>query len=153
MTNAEHEETISMLKKIVEASDRTNHAVRGLVRPVLIQLVTSLLLLPLVLYYVFIPSGGLLFLIGLGVVVGGIVALVALVSELSMSKVLHNVKGEVSKQSESFTKKEAATPKATAISPGTCDCSFFERGAFATMLVDETKICVRCRKQMPQKSS
>jgi hypothetical protein len=43
MTNAEHEETISMLKKIVEASDRTNHAVRGLVRPVLIQLVTSLL--------------------------------------------------------------------------------------------------------------
>jgi len=117
----------------------------------------------------------------MGVLVGGVVALVVLVSELSMSKIFYGSTGELLKERESTSGKEEATGEAAteekpmvtsgqsqastelreadvtsneapAILPGTCDCSFFDRGALGTMWVGDKKICARCRKSMPQKS-
>ena len=110
MSKAQHEEITTLLKEVVEAANRTNHAVRAIVRPIYIQLVTTLLLLPLLLIYAFEQSLGLLIVIGLVALVGAVVAIGALVSELSLSKVPYSFRSELLRMYESAEDAEDDEP-------------------------------------------
>jgi len=161
------DETISLLKEIVQASNRTNHAVRAIVRPIYIQLVTTLILLPLLLFYSFEPSVGALVLIALVVVAGGVAAIAALISEFSRSKIPYDFDKELlaayeREASESFAPEDesgaaltegSATPSApkTFVLPGECECSTWQRGFLGTAMENGKEVCMRCLKQMPLK--
>ena len=165
MSKANNDETIRLLKEVVEASNRTNHAVRAIVRPIYVQLVTVLILLPLFLLYSASPNVELLILITLIFVGGGVAAIAALISEFSRSKIPYDFGEELRKGYETVSDERSRTldtsagaraddsvlpsaPK-TFLLPGECECSTWQRGFGGTTMENGKKVCMRCRKIMP----
>lgn len=142
MTDAQNEETITLLKEIVEASNRTNHAVRAIVRPVYIQLITYLILLPLIAIYAYTNQlGVLLFIAAIGIVGTGI-SIFALSTELKASNIPYNFSEELIEDYEWLAKDTEAVEEQS----GVCTCTAFERGAGNLIESREQKICGRCKK-------
>lgn len=142
MTDAQNEETITLLKEIVEASNRTNHAVRAIVRPVYIQLITYLILLPLIAVYAYTNQlGVLLFIAAVGIVGTGI-SIFALSTELKASNIPYNFSEELIEDYEWLAKDTEAVEEQS----GDCTCTAFERGAGNLIESNGQTICGRCRK-------
>lgn len=79
------DETNALLRELVEANNRTNHAVRAIVLPSTILLITVLLLLPLLILALWAGSGFITFLAGLVGLVGGVMTIVAQIQETKLS--------------------------------------------------------------------
>ena len=142
MTKAQHEETITLLKEVVEASNRTNHAVRAIVRPIYIQLVTYLVLLPLIALYVFTSEQGVLIFIGVVGIAGTGISIFALATELKSSNIPYDFSEELLEDYE-WLARDAVLPKQY---EGDCECTAFERGAGNLLESDGQTICGRCGK-------
>ena len=87
MSGDQNQEMIELLKKSIAASDRTTHAVRAIVLPSTIILVTLLIVIPISLIGVVSQSGVPLVFSALILVVGGIMAISAQISETKSSEV------------------------------------------------------------------
>jgi len=101
MSKTEHEEVVTLLKELVVASNRTNHAVRAIVRPIYIQLITYLLLLPLIAFYAFTGENGWLVVIGAVALAGTAISIAALASELKSSNIPYDFYEELVRDYES----------------------------------------------------
>ena len=93
MASQEHEEIVALLKESIAASNRTNHAVRAIVLPSTIMLVAILLLFPIALIGVFASVGFALFLAGLVLLGGGVLAIRAQIVETQASAIPNDVSG------------------------------------------------------------
>jgi len=106
MANKEHEDLLVALREVVEASNRTNHAVRAIVLPSTIMLFALLVAVPLVLLS-FAVDLIMLVLPG-GVIVGG--AIFAIIAQLDETKA-SEIPGEVKAVKSQFsTPASAARP-------------------------------------------
>lgn len=86
MANKEHEELLAAVREVVEASNRTNHAVRAIVLPSTILLVALLVALGFVLLS--FAVGLIMLVISGAVIVGGaILAIIAQLRETSASEI------------------------------------------------------------------
>lgn len=106
MANKEHEDLLAALREVVEASNRTNHAVRAIVLPSTIMLVALLIAAALVLFSL---AFGVIMLVfaGLAIVGGAIFAIIAQVDETKASEIPGEVKAVTSQFS---TPASAARP-------------------------------------------
>lgn len=101
MSKIEHEEVVTLLKELVVASNRTNHAVRAIVRPVYTQLITYLILLPLVAFFAFTGDNGWLVIVGAVALAGTAISIAALASELKSSNIPYDFSDELIRDYES----------------------------------------------------
>jgi hypothetical protein len=86
MASKEHEELVAVLKEVVAASDRTNHAVRAIVLPSTIMLIALLISLPLVLLSFVLGLVSVVFA-GLVLGAGGVLAIIAQLKETKASEI------------------------------------------------------------------
>ena len=86
MASKEHEELISALHEVAEASNRTTRAVRAIVLPSTILLVSVIVTIPLVLLS-FIAGPAFIILAGLVLVGGSVLAIVAQLKETKASEI------------------------------------------------------------------
>lgn len=86
MANKEHEDLLVALKEVVEASNRTNHAVRAIVLPSTIMLFALLVAVPFVLLS-FAIDPIMLVLPGFVIVFGAIMAIIAQLKETAESEI------------------------------------------------------------------
>ena len=90
MAAKEHDEIIELMRQQINATDRTTHAVRAIVLPSTITLIALLIALPIILLGVFAGEGAAsaaLFIGGLVLLVGGIMAIASQISETRMSEI------------------------------------------------------------------
>ena len=90
MASKEHEELVELMKQQINATHRATHAVRAIVLPSTITLIALLIALPIMLLGVFSGEGGgiaALFIGGLVLIVGGIMAISAQITETRLSDV------------------------------------------------------------------
>lgn len=88
MAEGKDDRLATLLERQIEATDRVNHAVRAIVIPSLILLVAILLASPFFVIGLFVDGfEGLLFLAGIILLVGGILAISSQVNE-SLSSVI-----------------------------------------------------------------
>lgn len=86
MANKEHEELLAAVREVVEASNRTNHAVRAIVLPSTIMLFALVIALPFVLLSFAVSL--IMLVIPVGFIVGGaILAIIAQLRETSASEI------------------------------------------------------------------
>ena len=86
MASKEHEELVAVLKEVVAASDRTNHAVRAIALPSTIILIALLISLPLALLSLAIGLVALVFA-ALVLGAGGVLAIIAQLKETKASEI------------------------------------------------------------------
>lgn len=86
MANKEHEELLAAVREVVEASNRTNHAVRAIVLPSTIMLFALVIAVPFVLLS-FAVSLIMLVLPGSVIVFGAIMAIMTQLKETSASEI------------------------------------------------------------------
>lgn len=86
MANEEHEELLAAVREVVEASNRTNHAVRAIVLPSTIMLWALVIAVPFVLLS-FAVSLIMLVLPGFVIVFGAIMAIIAQLKETAASEI------------------------------------------------------------------
>ena len=142
MTKTQQEETITLLKEVVEASNRTNHAVRAIVRPVYIQLITYLVLLPLIALYVFTGELGVLLFIGAIGIAGTGFSIFALVTELKSSNIPYDFSEELVEDYE-WLARDIDLEKHD---DGDCECTSSERGVDNLRESEGQTLCGRCGK-------
>ena len=90
LASKEHDELVGLMKQQINATDRATHAVRAIVLPSTITLIALLIALPIMLLGVFTGEGGgvaTLFIGGLVLLGGGIMAIAAQISETRLSDV------------------------------------------------------------------
>jgi hypothetical protein len=89
VANKEHEELIAALQEVTDASNRTNHAVRAIVLPLTILLVSQIVALPLLFLSFFGGVGGALILVvaALALLGGAILAIIAQLKETKASEI------------------------------------------------------------------
>ena len=144
MTKEQHEETITLLKEVVEASNRTNHAVRAIVRPIYVQLITHLVLLPLIALYAFTGELGVLLFIGAIGITGTGISIFALVTELKSSNIPYDFSQELVEDYE-WLARDVELAKDD---EGECECTSSERGAGNLLESEGKTICGRCGKSV-----
>lgn len=81
MPSEEHKEIVHLLKQSIAASNRVNHAVRAIVLPSTIVLITILVVIPVLALFFSSGNGGLLTFAGLVLIGGGIYAVIAQIQE------------------------------------------------------------------------
>lgn len=86
MTSKEHKELLSALKKVVEASNRTNHAVRAIVLPSTIILIAVIVAVPLLLLSLVVGAAAIV-LAGIVLLVGSVAAIAAQLGETKLSEI------------------------------------------------------------------
>ena len=86
MASKEHKELISALNEVADAANRTTHAVRAIVLPSTILLVSLLVVIP-VLLLSFLAGAAFIGLAGLVLLGGGIIAIVAQIRETKASEI------------------------------------------------------------------
>ena len=86
MANEEHEALLSALQEVVDASNRTNHAVRAIVLPSTILLITVLVAIPLLLLSL-MAGAVVIVLAGLVLLGGSVLAIVAQLKETKASEI------------------------------------------------------------------
>jgi hypothetical protein len=124
MANKEHEDLLVALREVVEASNRTNHAVRAIVLPSTIMLFALLVAVPLVLLS-FAVDLIMLVLPG-GVIVGGaIFAIIAQIKETAESEIPQPLEAfglsrSVKTASTSLPSKEPSMTSEPSTSHGSC---------------------------------
>ena len=90
MASKEHDEIVELMRQQINATDRTTHAVRAIVLPSTITLVALLIALPIILLGVFAGEGAALaalFIGGIVLLVGGIMAIASQISETRLSEI------------------------------------------------------------------
>ncbi len=86
MASEEHKELLSALHEVVEASNRTNHAVRAIVLPATILLITVIVAIPLLLLS--LAAGAVVIVLaGLVLLGGSVLAVVAQLKETKASEI------------------------------------------------------------------
>lgn len=96
------EDTKALLRELIEANNRTNHAVRAIVLPSTILLVTVLIALPVIFLAVLTDSLWLMLLAAVGILVGAVLGIRAQISETRLSAVPSNPT-QANRQAESST--------------------------------------------------
>lgn len=124
MAGKEHEELISALHEVAEASNRTTRAVRAIVLPSTILLVSVIVTIPFVLLS-FIAGAAFVILAGLVLVGGSVLAIVAQLKETKASEipggeaVLPTLR-PMKSIPELLSEEEPASPAQTSTSSGQC---------------------------------
>jgi hypothetical protein len=139
MTPGEHEELAELLKESIRASNRTTHAVRAVVVPSTILLITVLIAALPAVFGLLLESAGWIFMAGFLLFIGSILAIASQIQETNRSAIPHSGESDVDGQ------MEYAPASGQEIQPAElCVCSNWERGVGNTTLRFGIEYCDRC---------
>ena len=148
MTSNDIEELTALLVKQIEATNRVNHAVRAIVIPSTILLITVLIASPFLAFGWVLDAGGLYTFAGLILFIGAIIAIVNQIVESGASEMPSTALAHAAPKKPSSESNEAGVPHrdAQGLLAGYCSCTRFERGLGNTRQVDGGKACLRCER-------
>jgi hypothetical protein len=149
MASEEHEEIVKLLKDSIAASNRTTHAVRAIVLPSTILLITGLVVIPLVLAG-FFSDESLLILAGLALITGIVAAIIAEIRETKLSAIpgldLFGHSGELQTGNQPGVGAQAYSEPELIDQNEPCSCKRWEQrlSGFGTRTINGVECCGIC---------